>query len=97
MDEYIKRGALMAEFERLSLGENSLVEKFFAHGVYAVIETFPAADVVSIEVLKKWLYENALNNAGSSYGFACVEISRRLDGLRRYAKEVENENIQSSC
>ena len=56
MDEYIRRDALIAEFERLSLGENSLVEKFFAHGVYAVIETFPAADVVSIEVLKKWLY-----------------------------------------
>ena len=46
MDEYIRRDALIAEFERLSLGENSLVEKFFAHGVYAVIETFPAADVV---------------------------------------------------
>lgn len=45
MNEYIERDALIAEFERLSLGENSLVEKFFAHGVYAVIETFPAADV----------------------------------------------------
>ena len=56
------------------------------------IETFPAADVVSIEVLKKWLYENALNNAGSSYGFACVEISKRLDGLRRYANECREEN-----
>lgn len=61
------------------------------------LKNAPAADVVSVEVLKKWLYENALNNAGSSYGFACVEISKRLDGLRRYAKEVENENIQSSC
>ena len=56
------------------------------------IENFPAADVVSIEVLKKWLYENALNNAGSSYGFACVEISKRLDGLRRYANECREEN-----
>lgn len=53
----------------------------------AAVRKLPAADVVSIEVLKKWLYENALNNAGSSYGFACVEISKRLDGLRRYAKE----------
>ena len=92
MDEYIRRDALIAEFERLYLGENRLVEKFFAHGVYAVIETLPAAEVVSIEVLKKWLYENALNNAGSSYGFACVEISKRLDGLRRYANECREEN-----
>lgn len=53
------------------------------------LDRVPAADVVSIEVLKKWLYENALNNAGSSYGFACVEISKRLDGLRRYAKDGE--------
>lgn len=89
MAEYTRRDALIAEFKRLSLGENSLVEKFFADGVYAVLETFPAADVVSIEVLKKWLYKNALNNAGSSYGFACVEISKRLDGLRRYAKDGE--------
>lgn len=89
MDEYIRRDALIAEFERLSLGENSLVEKFFAHGVYAVIETFPAADVVSIEVLKRWLYKNALNNADSSYGFAYVEISERLDELRRYVKDGE--------
>ena len=56
MDEYIRRDALIAEFERLSLGEN------------------------------------ALNNAGSSYGFACVEISKRLDGLRRYANECREEN-----
>ncbi|MDY4223453.1 MAG: hypothetical protein SOX75_02070 [Candidatus Limivicinus sp.] len=38
MDEYIRRDALIAEFERLSLGENSLVEKFFAHGVYNFVK-----------------------------------------------------------
>lgn len=46
MKEYIERNALIAEFKRLTLGENSLVERLFADGVYAVIETFPVADVV---------------------------------------------------
>ena len=48
MKEYIERNALIAEFKRLTLGENSLVERLFADGVYAVIETFPAADVVEV-------------------------------------------------
>lgn len=48
MVEYIERNALIAEFKRLTLGENSLVERFFADGVYAVIETFPAADVAEV-------------------------------------------------
>lgn len=45
MADYIKRSALIAEFKRLGLGANSLVERIFADGVYAVIETMPAADV----------------------------------------------------
>lgn len=48
MVEYIERNALIAEFKRLTLGENSLVERLFADGVYAVIETFPAADVAEV-------------------------------------------------
>ena len=48
MKEYIERNALIAKFKRLTLGENSLVERLFADGVYAVIETFPAADVVEV-------------------------------------------------
>lgn len=48
MAEYIERNALIAEFKRLTLGENSLVERLFADGVYAVIETFPAADVSQV-------------------------------------------------
>ncbi len=89
MAEYIEREALITKFKKMELGEHGLVERLFADGVYAAIAAFPTADVVSIEVLKKWLYENALNNAGSSYGFACVEISKRLDGLRRYVKDGE--------
>lgn len=46
--EYIEREALIAEFKRLTLGENSLIERIFADGVYAVLETFPAADVVEV-------------------------------------------------
>ena len=48
MAEYIEREALIAEFKRLTLGENSLIERIFADGVYAVIETFPTADVVEV-------------------------------------------------
>ena len=48
MAEYIEREALIAEFKRLTLGENSLIERLFADGVYAVLETFPAADVVEV-------------------------------------------------
>lgn len=48
MDEYIKREALIAEFKRLKLGENSFIERVFADGIYAIIEQFPAADVVPV-------------------------------------------------
>ena len=48
MPRYIDAEALTAEFKRLTLGENSLIERVFADGVYAVIETFPAADVVEV-------------------------------------------------
>ena len=53
MVEYIERNALIAKFKRLTLGENSLVERLFADGVYAVIETFPADDVAEV-VQGKW-------------------------------------------
>lgn len=58
MVEYIERNALIAEFKRLTLGENSLVERLFADGVYAVIETFPAADVVEVRH-GRWLTTDA--------------------------------------
>ena len=46
--EYIEREALISEFKRLKLGENSFIERVFADGVYAIIEQFPAADVAPI-------------------------------------------------
>lgn len=52
--EYIEREALFAEFDRLGLGRHSLVEKVFADGVYAVIDSIPAADVAPV-VHGRWL------------------------------------------
>lgn len=48
MAEYIEREALTSEFKRLKLGANSFIERVFADGVYAIIEQFPAADVVPV-------------------------------------------------
>lgn len=56
MAEYIEREALISEFKRLTLGENSLIERFFADGVYAVLDTFPAADVVEVVRCKDCKY-----------------------------------------
>ena len=47
--EYIEREALISEFKRLKLGENSFIERVFADGVYAIIEQFPAADVAPVQ------------------------------------------------
>lgn len=49
MSDYIEREALIADFKRMKLGENSLVEKFFADAVYAVLSAFPAADVAPVK------------------------------------------------
>lgn len=45
MSDYISREGLISKFKQLGLGDHSLIEKIFAEGVYAVIDTFPAADV----------------------------------------------------
>lgn len=52
MDDYISREGLISKFKQLGLGDHSLIEKIFAEGVYAVIDTFPAADV---EPVKHWI------------------------------------------
>lgn len=54
MVEYIDREALIAEFKRLELGENSFIERVFADGVYAIIEQFHAADVAPV-VHGRWV------------------------------------------
>ena len=56
--DLISREALAKEFERFGLGEHSLIERFFADGVYAVIENAPAVDAVPVEVLATIAYYN---------------------------------------
>lgn len=48
MAEYIDRKALFAEFDRLGLGEHSIVEKVFSSGVRTIIAGMPAADVAPV-------------------------------------------------
>lgn len=48
MAEYIDREALIAEFDRLGLGEHSLVERVFSDGVRTIIAGIPAADVAPV-------------------------------------------------
>ena len=90
MAEYIDRERLLKEAK---LCDTMLTHEFSGEMCLTIsyINSVPAVDVVPMEALKKWLHENALNNAGSSYGATCIEIANRLDGLRRYAKEMENE------
>ena len=55
MAEYIKREALIAKFKQMGLGEHGLIERLFADGVYAVIASFPAADVAPV-VRTRWAH-----------------------------------------
>lgn len=74
MAEYIERNALIAKFKRLTLGENSLVERLFADGVYAVIETFPAADVVEVKH-GRWIFDRMIGEW--SYYSHCSECNHQ--------------------
>ena len=60
---YIDREALIAEFKRMKLGENSFIERVFADGVYAIIEQFPAADVIPV-VHGRWIHDGHRINGG---------------------------------
>lgn len=48
MAKYIDMEALFAEFDRLGLGEHSIVEKVFSIGVRTIIAGMPAADVAPV-------------------------------------------------
>lgn len=54
MAEYIDREALIAEFDRLGLGEHSLVERVFSDGVRTIVAGIPAADVAPV-VHGRWI------------------------------------------
>ena len=56
MDEYIGKEALFAEFDRLGLGEHSIVEKVFSDGVRTIIAGMPAADVAPVVRCKDCKY-----------------------------------------
>lgn len=55
--------------------------------VIAAIAEQPTVDAVEVAVLKKWLYEIAMNNSDNYLGDACEVLIGRLDGLREFAKE----------
>lgn len=48
MAEYIERKSLIDEFDRLGLGDHSLVERVFSDGVRTIIAGIPAADVAPV-------------------------------------------------
>ena len=75
MAEYIKREALIAEFKRLKLGENSFIERVFADGVYAIIEQFPAADVAPV-VHGRWIYKHRHRGGFRTYE-VCDELGEK--------------------
>ena len=45
-----------------------------------------------VDIVRKWLYEIALNNVGvdfnGDFSDACEEIISRLDGLKEFARET---------
>lgn len=48
MAEYIERKLLIDEFDRLGLGEHSIVERVFSDGVRTIIAGIPVADVAPV-------------------------------------------------
>jgi hypothetical protein len=59
------------------------------------LDALPLADVVEIEVLKKWLYEMAIHNVGTpvvDFSYACEDIISRLEGLRNFARDRSHED-----
>lgn len=92
MAEYIDREALFAEFDRLGLGEHSIVEKVFSIGVRTIIAGMPAADVATV-VRSRWRYCGFLlecqscgeiysrhgGNAGKLWNY-CPNCGAKMDG-----------------
>lgn len=84
MAEYIEREALFAEFDRLGLGEHSLVEKIFSDGVRTIIAVMPSADVAPV-VHGRWddipnAYMSIVSKTGTYHGNAttcsiCLEVN----------------------
>lgn len=92
MSKYIDREALVAEFKRLELGENSFIERVFADGVYAIIEQFPAADVAPAVRCKDCEYSyDEISYLCCSHG-VCVDCEVPPNFYCAYGKRrAENE------
>jgi len=96
VSKYIDREALVAEFKRLELGENSFIERVFADGVYAIIEQFPAADVAPVVRCKDCEYSyDEISYLCCSHG-VCVDCEVPPNfycayGKRRAEKEPPEE------
>ena len=80
MTEYIKKDAALEVLQTPELF--GVTPKHLE-----LIKNLPAADVVPIEALKKWLWEVALNNSNNYLGNGCAEFVSRLDGLRRFVED----------
>ena len=63
MSEYIEREALIDEFDRLGLGEHSIVERVFSDGVRTIIAGAPAADVAPV-VHGRWTAQCVVETDG---------------------------------
>lgn len=77
MAEYIDREALFAEFDRLGLGEHSIVEKVFSIGVRTIIAGMPAADVAPV-VHGRWDDSGRYTFPGGSTAVRCTECGCAL-------------------
>ncbi len=88
MAEYIEREKAM--FAILKNPPDAHYPEWYARDIREI----PAADVVKVEDVKAWLFEIAKNNTGviidGDFSKACEEIISRLDGLRIFAKEMED-------
>lgn len=64
MAEYIERKLLIDEFDRLGLGDHSLVERVFSDGVRTIIAGIPAADVAPVVHCKDCAHRTEMGNCG---------------------------------
>lgn len=64
MAEYIDRKSLIDEFNRLGLGEHSVVERVFSDGVRTIIAGIPAADVAPVVHCKDCAHRTEMGNCG---------------------------------
>lgn len=68
MAEYIERKLLIDEFDRLGLGEHSIVERVFSDGVRTIIAGIPVADVVPVVHCKDCKHSTLPSELTQRYG-----------------------------